>query len=40
MKLELYRFLLTELVFLDDYLLNYIDMPQRRNLKIRKFADS
>ena len=40
--LDLYRFLVTELVFLDDYLLNYyeFDMSQRQNLEIRKFADS
>ena len=39
--LDLYRFLVTELVFLDDYLLNYMSLICHRDkFKIRKFADS
>ena len=36
--LDLYRFLVTELVFLDDYLLNYMSLICQRD-KIKKFEN-
>ena len=36
--LDLYRFLVTELVFLDDYLLNYMSLICHRD-KIQKFEN-
>ena len=36
--LDLYRFLVTELVFLDDYLLNYMSLICHRD-KIQKFKN-